>query len=213
MLPGPGAAPAGLSHTFDPGTLDPGTAAAVGPDPSTLDTLAQVAQNPRVLVTMTIIAFTAPGLVAPGIGSAGASLQVAATNVRLLPCLMKATLERHAEILRAAMAVPVAAPAAAVSFGSAAAGTGGHLASGAGHLAVEAGQRVGRFANDGMASALHDLSEGFGRTLRGTGADGADGLSDSRLMMQIGMLLGFVYVGFLTVWFWATRMRSSGMRS
>jgi hypothetical protein len=26
-------------------------------------------------------------------------------------------------------------------------------------------------------------------------------------MMQIGMLLGMVYLGFLTIWFWATRLR------
>ena len=26
-------------------------------------------------------------------------------------------------------------------------------------------------------------------------------------MLQLGMLLGFVYVGFLSVWFWATRVR------
>jgi hypothetical protein len=30
---------------------------------------------------------------------------------------------------------------------------------------------------------------------------------DSRLVMQIGMLLGVVYLAFLTVWFWATRLR------
>jgi hypothetical protein len=34
-----------------------------------------------------------------------------------------------------------------------------------------------------------------------------DGLRDSRLMTQIGMLFGFVYLGFLTMWFWATRRR------
>ena len=26
-------------------------------------------------------------------------------------------------------------------------------------------------------------------------------------MMQIGMLLGIVYLAFLSVWFWATRLR------
>jgi hypothetical protein len=30
---------------------------------------------------------------------------------------------------------------------------------------------------------------------------------DGRLLMQMGMLLGMVYVAFLTAWFWATRLR------
>jgi hypothetical protein len=33
------------------------------------------------------------------------------------------------------------------------------------------------------------------------------GWTDSRIMMQLGMLLGIVYAAFLTVWFWATRIR------
>ena len=28
-------------------------------------------------------------------------------------------------------------------------------------------------------------------------------------MVQIGMLLGFAYLGFLAVWFWATRGRAA----
>ena len=33
------------------------------------------------------------------------------------------------------------------------------------------------------------------------------GLGDSRLMLQIGVLLGLAYLVFLTVWVWATRLR------
>jgi uncharacterized protein YoxC len=54
------------------------------------------------------------------------------------------------------------------------------------------------------------IRDGF---LRGTGRPGTvngtadDGTSDTRLLIQLGMLLGTVYLAFLTVWFWATRLR------
>jgi len=38
-----------------------------------------------------------------------------------------------------------------------------------------------------------------------TDGDGRSALRDARLMTQIGMVFGLVYVGFLTIWFWATR--------
>jgi hypothetical protein len=31
---------------------------------------------------------------------------------------------------------------------------------------------------------------------------------NTRAMMQLGMLFGFGYLGFLAVWFWITRFRS-----
>lgn len=34
-----------------------------------------------------------------------------------------------------------------------------------------------------------------------------ESLGDRRLMLQIGGGLGLAYVGFLVVWFWATRLR------
>jgi hypothetical protein len=36
---------------------------------------------------------------------------------------------------------------------------------------------------------------------------GSAGLGDSRLMLQIGVLLGLAYLAFLTLWVWATRLR------
>ena len=51
--------------------------------------------------------------------------------------------------------------------------------------------------------------DGFDEVVRDAADEATDGLSDSRLMTQIGMLFGFVYLGFLTVWFWATRVRRS----
>jgi len=65
--------------------------------------------------------------------------------------------------------------------------------------------RVGTAATE-LGSTVRD---GF---LRGAGriGDGADDEAiDTRLLMQVGMLLGTVYLAFLTVWFWATRLRWS----
>jgi uncharacterized protein YoxC len=52
--------------------------------------------------------------------------------------------------------------------------------------------------------AAKDIRDGF---LRGVTGSADDGASDTRLLMQIGMLLGAVYLAFLTVWYWATRLR------
>ena len=54
---------------------------------------------------------------------------------------------------------------------------------------------------------ISDLSEGFGQAGREAGGEAADGLSDSRLVVQFGMLLGVVYLAFLSLWFWLTRAR------
>jgi uncharacterized protein YoxC len=50
----------------------------------------------------------------------------------------------------------------------------------------------------------NDIRDGF---LRGVSGSEDDGASDTRLLMQIGMLLGSAYIAFPTVWFWATRLR------
>jgi hypothetical protein len=44
---------------------------------------------------------------------------------------------------------------------------------------------------------------GGGRLTDDDGEDARDG----RFLMQMGMLLGMVYVAFLTAWLWATRLR------
>jgi hypothetical protein len=67
---------------------------------------------------------------------------------------------------------------------------------------------------DGVRAKAEDfteaVSEGFRRQVdRGTSGTDDDGAGDIRLLMQIGMLLGAAYVAFLTVWFWATRLRWS----
>ena len=71
--------------------------------------------------------------------------------------------------------------------------------------ASDAAERVGDKVRVAIPSAIAD---GFDQAVRGRREDDdGSGLADSRLLVQIGMLLGFVYVAFLTVWFWATRLR------
>jgi hypothetical protein len=84
-------------------------------------------------------------------------------------------------------------------------------AAGAARLGEASGVRASAVkvtaAADDYKQAIRD---GF---LRGAGQPGTgigtrdDGASDTRLLMQLGMLLGTVYLAFLTVWFWATRLR------
>ena len=56
---------------------------------------------------------------------------------------------------------------------------------------------------------MDPIRNGFTDVVGDVRDEAEDGLSDSRLMTQIGMLLGFVYLAFLTVWFWATRGRGA----
>ena len=70
-------------------------------------------------------------------------------------------------------------------------------------------------ATEGVAGRVGNAATELGSTvrdgfLRGAGRiqDGADDEAvDTRLLMQLGMVLGTVYLAFLTVWFWATRLR------
>jgi hypothetical protein len=57
------------------------------------------------------------------------------------------------------------------------------------------------------ADFTQTVRDGFMRGAGRVGSGAGDGADDTRLAMQIGMLLGIVYLAFLTVWFWATRLR------
>ena len=67
----------------------------------------------------------------------------------------------------------------------------------------------GRAGRDAFEHALESFRDGFERAIADEREDVGEGLRDSRLILQIGMLLGFVYVGFLSVWVWATRLRGT----
>ena len=63
----------------------------------------------------------------------------------------------------------------------------------------------GRQSGGGMIDVIRD---GFDRSVGRVGPDeDGESLRDSRMLAQLGMVLGIVYLSFLTVWFWATRLR------
>jgi hypothetical protein len=85
------------------------------------------------------------------------------------------------------------------------------VAAGTARAADVAGSAPGR-AIATVESYSNAIREGFHRGVEGavvgSGSED-DGARDIRFLMQIGMLLGAAYIAFLTVWFWATRLRWS----
>ena len=101
------------------------------------------------------------------------------------------------------------APVFAVEVESSLDPTAGPLASGSGTrgaFAEGTSSAAGR-AQEALETALGSFRDGFERAIGDERDDIGEAFRDSRLMMQIGMLLGIVYLGFLSVWFWATRLR------
>jgi hypothetical protein len=118
---------------------------------------------------------------------AGPSVTFFLANARPIPihCAVRETVHRYAS------------GAAAVASGL---GWGGGVRASTGQAVLAA-----HAATDDFAQAIRDgFLLGAGRSGIGVSDDGA---SDARLAMQIGMLLGTVYLAFLTVWYWATRLR------
>jgi hypothetical protein len=175
--------------------MDP-AALAPAQDGSLLDALAEYSPAARVLVSAAVISSLIGAQAASG-GTGGAR-RIAFTNARLVPCLVKASLERQIETLSLAVTRGGGAAAAALHGGG---GSGGGIAGGHDQPTVER-------LFEQVSQGFHDVVSDLPRELRDGGP--ADGFTDSRLMTQIGMLLGFVYLGFLTVWFWATRRSQEG---
>jgi len=69
------------------------------------------------------------------------------------------------------------------------------------------GSTVTRVIPPIVGGTVGSIADGFDRAVQGPRDESGDGLTDSRLLVQLGMLLGFAYLAFLTVWFWATRLR------
>jgi hypothetical protein len=121
-----------------------------------------------------------------------ANARMAFPNVRLIPCVAALAVEQTVGA--------IVAPAAALVGG------------GAGSVGDGVTAPAGRRAPAGATA----VREGFVRIKEvaeagGTGLRNALNERDEQaLMMRIGMLLGLVYVAFLTVWFWATRLRWNG---
>ncbi len=109
------------------------------------------------------------------------SAAVMFTNVRLLPCVVGSTIERTSMAAAEAMS-----------------GLGSH---GGGGSSERAGSGIVR-------EIVDPLREGFDRAVARPSAEAED-LKDGRLLVQIGVVLGVIYLAFLTAWFWATRLRWS----
>jgi hypothetical protein len=169
---------------------------------SVLGVVAQVGQDARIVAAAAVMTFAAATVLGPRAGGSGADARMVFTNVRLLPCLLKEAAGRQLTAITEGLA-PAAAPAyAALSDSAAAAGSPTIRDA----TAVKAEHAVGF-----VPSIVSELTEGFGRATR-EAPEAAHGLSDTRLVVQVGMLLGIVYLAFLSVWFWATRART-GMRA
>jgi hypothetical protein len=183
---------------------DPGLADALSPTDSALAAIAEAAPDVRVLVSAAVLAMAAAAMVGPRASGSGADVSMVFTNVRLLPCVVKESLARHVEMLTAASGAngsgAVAISRSAELLGSSS-GTRGASAEGTSSTA-------GR-VRDALETALGSFRDGFEQAIGDERDDVGEAFRDSRLMMQIGMLLGFVYLGFLSVWFWATRVREA----
>jgi hypothetical protein len=170
------------------------TSAQSASDPTVLDAVAATATDPQVLAA-TAVAFTI------GLTVGGARLlysgegQLMFTNVRLLPCLIREGVQQHiAPLVSALPGSGAAAPAAALSTPDGAV-SGAHAES------------PGHARRHGLSGLTESFRDGFQDALEGGNRDIGEALGDSRLMIQIGMALGFLYAAFLSVWFWATRLR------
>jgi hypothetical protein len=62
-----------------------------------------------------------------------------------------------------------------------------------------------RFGGGGLS--VGSLRDGIERAVRRTPFPVGDEARDGRLIAQIGIVLGTIYMAFLTLWFWATRLR------
>jgi hypothetical protein len=131
------------------------------------------------------IGIAALGAAAIARGACTPAASVVFTNVRLIPCFADDTVRR--------ITTSFAGNAESGRTGSSAAAAVTNRASG--------------FDFDFDFDFGQKIRDGFDRVVRPAPDDQGDALADSRLLVQLGMLLGVLYLAFLTVWFWATRIR------
>jgi vacuolar-type H+-ATPase subunit H len=184
----------GIEPSLATGTepsLAPVVPTSTSPSDVFLDTL--LGQDPTVVQTAAVtgLAAVSAATIVRGLGSPTTSILI--TNIRLLPGLVNATIERS----------EATAIALVPRFGTAV-DARGILADAS--AIVRGG--IPKPAVPSVDSILGPTREGFDRGVgRVVPDDQGDGLRDSRLRAQLGIVLGLVYVAFLTVWFWATRER------
>ena len=138
----------------------------------------------RLLVSAGIIALTTIAFTPAGadnvLGTCAANARLAFTNMRLIPCMAEETARRYAATAGQTLS----------NF------TGGG----------SAGRSAEAFAKRPRRSNVAAIRDGFARATGGGFAESNDD-GDGRLMVQVGVALGAVYLSFLTLWFWATRLR------
>jgi hypothetical protein len=182
--------------------VDAAAAAASAVDGHSLtDVMTQLAPDARLVASAAALALASEAIVGARLLGSHADPRMAFTNVRLVPCLVKASIGHH-------MAAFTGTRVPAASMGA---------LSGAGSATPAGVQELTRSDDDpargGVRGVIESftkpLSQGFDEATRKATGEVTDGFSDTRLMVQIGMALGVVYVAFLSVWFWATRVRWS----
>ena len=128
-----------------------------------------------VVVAVTGLAFTPAGYDTVR-ATCAANARLMFTNMRLIPCMAEDTVRRFA-----------GATAEAVSGGSTS--------------RYETSDRSARASADKASGPLDALRDGFSRVVRDVPLETGDE-RDRRIMAQVGVVLGLVYLAFLTVWFW-----------
>jgi hypothetical protein len=180
-------------------SLTPAPGAHPSGDGDLVDAITQTVTTPTVLMVTAAAAVTGVAVITAksAASCAGGESRLIMTNVRLIPCLVKSKAIDGPAIALSGMRTGAAYATSLVSSGGATVGE---------HLS-----RAVTAARHGTTSAIvGPFREGFRQILEprpGDGEEEADALSDGRLMIQIGMLVGLVYVGFLCLWFWLTRLR------
>jgi len=196
----PVASPIGLD-------ADAAAAAASSVDGHSLtDVMTQLAPDARLVASAAALALASEAIVGARLLGSHADARMAFTNVRLVPCLVKTSIGHH-------LAAFTGSRVPAASMGAASSGAGSST-SAAVSDAPSSDDEARRAGVRGIVESIGEpLRQGFDQVTREAAGEVTDGLSDTRLMVQIGMALGVVYVAFLSVWFWATRVRVSSRRA
>ena len=105
------------------------------------------------------------------------------TNVRLIPCYAAETVHRIVPAITGA------------------AGGGGGIPK---SPVPRARAEVGGGSSTGIVDVIR---EGFDRSVGRVPVEDGGSLGDGRLLARLGVVLGTIYLAFLTIWFWATRLR------
>jgi hypothetical protein len=168
---------------------DTWTTQATGPSPvfDAGDLLNIDPAEQRILIAAGIIAVTGVVFGPAGVDgfreACATNARVMFTNVRLLPCYAEETVRRYAAAATEAVTRPVGRSSTAAAT-------------------TTSSPSMSSIAGE----AFEQIKKGFERATGSTPSNGG-AAEDGRVLMQLGVVLGLVYAAFLTLWFWATRLR------